>query len=274
MGFHTHRVDHRVGAAAGGQRPDGVADAAVNRVEVDGVDAAQRGPRQPFRNPVDGDHPIPQVVGDTCAHVADRPQAEHRDATALGNVGVGDGLPRRGQYVRQVDESRIRRSLRHFDVGELRLRDSQVFGLAARHLAVQFRIPEQRCAFTVVAHLRGLALRIELLVAHVAVPTGDLERNDDAVTDRQPVDVAADLANDAHGFVPENVTLVHERSEHLVQVQIRSADVGRGDFDDGVGRRLDLGVGHRVDPDVPSAMPGNCLHARLPSPVATIDGAR
>ena len=62
----------------------------------------------------------------------------------------------------------------------------------------------------------------------------------------------------------EDVAGVHERAEHLVQVQVGSADVGRRDLDDRVGGFLDLRVGDGVDADVALAVPGDCLHG-LPS---------
>lgn len=49
----------------------------------------------------------------------------------------------------------------------------------------------------------------------------------------------------------DDVALVHERSQHPIEVQIRSADGGRGDPDDRIGGFLDLWVpdllhGHRI----------------------------
>src|SRR3712207_7506417 len=37
-------------------------------------------------------------------------------------------------------------------------------------------------------------------------------------------DLGADLLDDAHGLVAEHVPLVQERSQHLVQVQVRSEE--------------------------------------------------
>ena len=78
-------------------------------------------------------------------------------------------------------------------------------------------------------------------------------------------DVGADLLDDPHRLVAEDVALAHERAEHLVQVQVGAADPGRRDPDDRVGRLLDRRVGDRVDPDVALAVPHHCLH-ELPPP--------
>ena len=51
-------------------------------------------------------------------------------------------------------------------------------------------------------------------------------------------DLGADLLDDAHRLVAEDVALRQVRAEHLVQVQVRAADGRRGDPDDGVRRLL------------------------------------
>ena len=45
---------------------------------------------------------------------------------------------------------------------------------------------------------------------------------DDAVADGDVRDLRADLLDDAHRLVAEDVALVHVRAEHLVQVQVAS----------------------------------------------------
>ena len=86
-------------------------------------------------------------------------------------------------------------------------------------------------------------------------------------------DLGADLLDDAHRLVAEDVALVHERAEHLVEVQVGAADAARGDADDRVGRLLDRRVGDRVDANVALAVPGDCLHrAPIPAPCSCSDG--
>ena len=70
---------------------------------------------------------------------ANWPQAQHGYRSADWDVGVGDGLPGRRQHIGQIDEPRIRRPFRNFDVGELGLWDAQQFGLAAGNFAVELR---------------------------------------------------------------------------------------------------------------------------------------
>ena len=80
---------------------------------------------------------------------------------AVGHVGVLDRLPGGRQHVGEVDEAVVGRALGHLDRPVLRLRHPQVLGLAAGHLAVQLGVAEQRGARALLAHLRGLALRLQ-----------------------------------------------------------------------------------------------------------------
>jgi hypothetical protein len=88
-----------------------------------------------------------------------------------------------------------------------------------------------------------------------------------ALTDRHVRHLGSDLDHLAHRLVPEHIAGVQERSEHLVQMEVRAAQPGRGDADHRVVRLLDLWVRHGVDADVTLAMPGQCLHQRLLSSV-------
>jgi hypothetical protein len=62
--------------------------------------------------------------------------------------------------------------------------------------------------------------------AHEAGAARDVERNDHPVADRDLGDLGAHLLHDAHRFVTEDVAGVEERPEHLVEVQVRTADPG------------------------------------------------
>ena len=270
MRLHADRIDHRVRAPTVGQVADRIADITIEVAEIDGVDAALGDAGQPFGHQVDGDDTVAEMVGDACGHVADGPQAQHGDRSAVGDVSVRDRLPGRRQHVGQVDEPRIRWSFRNFDVGELGLRDAQQFGLAAGDFAVELRIAEQRRPHALVPHLGGFTLRVELLAAHVTVPAGDLEGDDDPVPDSQITRFAAHLADYPHRFVTEDVPRLHERTENFVEVEVGPADVRRGDFDDGIGALFDLRVGHRLDAHVALAMPGDSFHGQLATPVAPV----
>ncbi len=56
--LHADGVDHRVRAQTAGDVADRVTEV-VDRIEIDGLDAAFLRPRQPFRDPVDADHARP-----------------------------------------------------------------------------------------------------------------------------------------------------------------------------------------------------------------------
>ena len=102
----------------------------------------------------------------------------------------------------------------------------------------------------VLADLGRLALRLQTLVAHEAVPHAMLN----GTTTRSPtarlVDGRPDRLDDAHRFVAEDVARRHERGQHLVEVEVGTAQSGRRDLDDRVGRLLDRRVGDRLDPHV------------------------
>jgi len=62
------------------------------------------------------------------------------------------------------------------------------------------------------------------VIAHEAVPARDVERDDDPIAG------------------------CHERTQHLVQVQVGAADAGGGNTHDGVRRFLNRRVGYRGNP--------------------------
>ncbi|HEY3752071.1 MAG TPA: alcohol dehydrogenase catalytic domain-containing protein, partial [Pseudonocardiaceae bacterium] len=103
------------------------------------------------------------VLGDPGAHLADRPEAEHGDAAALRDIGVGHGLPGGGQDVGQVDETVVGRPLGHLDRAVVAHRHPQVLGLPAGYRPVQRRVAEQGAAGALPRLLGGLALAHEAL---------------------------------------------------------------------------------------------------------------
>ena len=260
MRLHADRVDHGVRPAAVRALAQRVADV-VDLLDVDRLDAVALGEREPLGHEVEAEHaPGAAVLGDPGTHLADRAEAEDGDAAALGDRGVLDRLPRGGQDVGEVDEALVGRALGDLDRAVVGLRDAQQLGLAAGDLAVELGVAEQRGALALLAVLGRLALRLQPLVAHPAVPAGDVERDHHAVARGDVLHVRADGLDDAHRLVAEDVALVDERAEHLVEMQVRAADARAGDADDRVGRLLDGGVRHVVDPDVPLAVVGDCLH--------------
>src|SRR5690606_10024233 len=108
--------------------------------------------------------------------------------------------------------------------------------------------------------LGRLALGVQTPLAHPAPAAGDVERHHDAVAGAQPVDVRADLLDDAHELVTEHVPAVEVGAQHAVEVQVGAADGGGGDADHRVGAHLDTRIGNLLHPHVLGALPGECLH--------------
>ena len=154
----------------------------------------------------------------------------------VGYVGVPHRLPRGRQHVGEEQEPLVRAALRHLDRAEVRLRDPQVLGLPAGDRPVERGVAEQRRTLALLPVLRRLALGEQPAVAHPARPAGDVERDDDAVPGLDVGDLGADLLDDAHRLVAQDVAGLQVRAEHLVEMQVGPADRGRRDADDRVGR--------------------------------------
>ena len=263
--LHADRVDHGVGAPAGGEvahRGDEVVDGG----RVDRLDAVPLGHRAAFRHEVDA-HDAPRAAAqrDAGRHLADRPEPEHDDRAARRDVRVLDRLPRRGDHVGEIEVALVRGPVVRHDHGSvLGLRDAQVLRLAAGDLAVELRVPEEGGALVLGADLRRLALGLQAALAHPAVPARDVERDDDAVADPEVPRLGADLLDHAHRLVTQDVARVEEHPEHAVQVQVGAADRGRRDAHDRVGGLLDPRVGHVLDAHLLASLPGQCSHG-LPS---------
>src|SRR5699024_10250759 len=94
----------------------------------------------------------------------------------------------------------------------------------------------------------------------VTRPAGHIKRNDDAIAGLQIIDGGADFFHDAHRLVADDVALGHKRRQHLIEVQIGSADCSGGYPNNGIGGILNLWIGDFFDGDVASALPGDCSH--------------
>ena len=219
---------------------------------------------QPLVDQVDTDHPDVPVMCDPAGHRADRAEAEHQQRAALGHLRVFDGLPCGRQHIGQIHVALVGTLVGHLDVGVLRLGHPQVLSLPAGHLAVELGVAEQGGARALIAVLRGLALALQPLAAHEAVPAADVERDHHPIACREILDVASDFLDDTHGLVAEDVARAHERPEHLVQVKVGPTDVGARDPDDRIGRFLDHRVGHGVDGHLPPSLPRDCSHRNPP----------
>ncbi len=264
VGLHADRVDDGVRPAAVGQLAQRLGDVIVV-AQIDDLGAVTPRELEPLRHEVDAQHPRGAAQErHPAAHLADRAEAVDGHGAAGGDGRVVHCLPGRRQHVREVDEAIVGRPVRHLDGAVVRLRDAQELGLASGHLAVQLRVAEQRRALALLAHLRRLALRLQVLVAHVAMTARDVERDHDAIAGSDVRHLRADLLDDAHGLVTEDVALVEIRAEHLVEMQVGAADAGRRHADDRVGGFADLGVGDGVHSDVALAVPDDGLHAGAP----------
>ena len=105
----------------------------VHVVEVDHLDAAGGGQRQPLGHQVDADDPATgfsrpmRVVSWPTG-----PEPEDGQGVSRPDVGVLERLPGRGQDVGEVEVALVGHALGHLDRPELGLRHAQVLGLAAR----------------------------------------------------------------------------------------------------------------------------------------------
>jgi hypothetical protein len=258
--LHAHRVDHGVGAAAVGQLADHLGEVILVLKQVEHLGPAPADALEPLGHEIDADHAVTPVERYARGHVPDRAKAEDGDASAVRDAGVLDRLPGRRQDVRQVDEALVRKLFRHLDVRVVRVRHAQELGLAAGLIAVQLRVAEQRRAHALLAHLGGLALGLEALVAHEAAAAGDLERNDHAVARGELGHARADLLDHAHRLVAQDRALLDEGAEHLVQVQVGAADRRGRHAHDRVRGLLDRRVGNVVDPHVALSVPSQSFH--------------
>ena len=115
------------------------------RRSVDRLDPMRLRAREAIGHQVQSDHLTrAPVLCDPARHLADRAEPDHRDAAAVGDLGVVHGLPRGGQDVRKKQKAVIRRAFGHLDRPVLGLRDAQQLGLPTGHLAVELRVAEQR----------------------------------------------------------------------------------------------------------------------------------
>jgi hypothetical protein len=167
----------------------------------------------------------------------------------------------------QEDDFLVFQAIRNLERAHIGERHARVLGLPAGVPAEQLRVSEQpagREAHDLLDHagvrIGVIAQRPEIALAEEAVAARDRERNDHAITDRQVLHLRPQLDDLAHELMAEDVAGLERRDVTAVQVQIRSADAGGGDFDDGVTRVEDLGLGHVLHPHVFCAAPGQGFH--------------
>ncbi len=238
--LHADRVDDGVGAAAVGRSrttSGSLSEVTSSRSIVSAPRAPGRASRSGTRSTTMTSMPRSSAIRAAMSPIGPAPMTSREPPAA--DVGVLHGLPGGRQHVREVEEPVVRRTLRHLDRKEVGERDTQELGLAAGDLAVELAVAEQARPGAVLTVLRGLALAVQTLRAHPAGPAADVEGNDHPVAHGELGDVGADLDHGAHRLVADHVALGHEGCERVVEMEVRAAQAGRGDLDDGIGRLLD-----------------------------------
>nr|WP_230198286.1 hypothetical protein [Flaviflexus massiliensis] len=247
--LHADGVDHRVRATPVGQVLELLRHAVLGGIQR--FNAVTLGHGATLGHCIRRDHPVAQVLADPGGHLPDRAQTQHRQRAAVGDRRVVHGLPGGGHDVGKKQVALVFADVGNLDRPVVRVRHAQVLRLPAGHRAVKPRVTEELRAGPVFADLGGFTLRLQSLAAHEAMPAGNVEGDDHPIPRLDVSDGRADLFDDAHGLMADDVALVHERCQHLIEVQVRSADGGRGDPDDRIGGFLDLWVrdllhAHRV----------------------------
>ncbi len=111
--------------------------------------------------------------------------------------------------------------------------------------------------------LHGQAVVGQTLLTLLAEAAGDVEGQDHILADLDLADGRADLHDLAHVLVPQGAAGL-ERGAALVHVQVRTADVGRGDLDDDVAGMLDLRVRYILHCDRSRSFVYRCFHDYFP----------
>src|SRR5919201_4360230 len=81
-------------------------------------------------------------------------------------------------------------------------------------------------------------------------------------TTTRSLHLRADLLDDPHRLVAEDVAVLHAGRLAAVEVEVGAADRRRGDADDRVDRLLDPRVGDVLDAELLGPVPDDCLHRR------------
>src|SRR4051812_28431457 len=95
--------------------------------------------------------------------------------------------------------------------------------------------------------VRGVAARVEFVVAIQASVATDEGWHHDAIPDADVGDLVADLENFTHELVAEDVTLAHAGQISVDEVQIRSAGRGESNLNDHVVRVDEARIIDRLD---------------------------
>lgn len=191
-------------------------------------------------------------------HQAHRAGAEDRHCRALLDPGIDDGLVAGRQDVGQEQHLLVVQCIGHHQRPDIGLGHAHVLGLPAGQTAIQMAEAEQRRRWAHVlvvecgalAGIGGLASGELLQHAVEAASAGHHERDHHTVAGFDRGDIGADVFDDAHELMAENIAMPQVRNLAAVQMQVRAADGGGGDAQDKIVA-FDKGrIRHGFDPHI------------------------
>jgi hypothetical protein len=240
--------------------------------EIDGDRAGGLRHGEALGQPVDGDHlPCAEQNGTADGELADRASAPDRDRVGRLDVALHGALPAGREDIAQEQHLLVGKAAGHLDVGGVRERNAQIFGLAARIAAGEVGIAEQPGRAVaedgvgqLLVAVRPLADRIVAPLALVALAAPDGEGHHDPVAGLERLVLRADLDHLPHHFMADDVAGFHTGHQVVEQVQVGTADGAARHSDDRVARMLDLGIGHGLVAYVLLAVPDERFHPVLP----------
>ena len=218
--FHADGVDHRVGAPSVRHIAKLVTDVLC---EIDRFHPVPLGHAAAFRNRFDGDDPLAEVSTDPAGELPHRAEPKDGQCAAGGDIGVFHSLPGGGKNIGEVEVPLIGQFVPDLYRSVVGVGHAQVFRLPAGDRPVELGEPEQARPAVVGMDLGGFALGLQPLFAHPAMAAGNVEGDDHPVARLEVPDLGADLLDDTHGFVAQDVAGLHVGAKDLVQVEVRAA---------------------------------------------------
>ncbi len=210
-------------------------------------------------------------VGAGDGEETDRAAAPDRDGVAGPDVAVFGGLVAGGEDVGEEEDLFVGEVVLDLDGADIGEGHAGVLRLSAGVAAVDVGVAEERGTGVSVHGLGDVGVGVgvvaeapELALAEETAAAGDGEGDDDAVAPLEVLNGAADLFDDAHELVAEDVAGLHGGDEAGVEVEVAAADGSAGDLDDGVVRVDELRIRYLVDFDGLGAHPTDCFHGSSP----------
>src|SRR4051812_4237502 len=110
--------------------------------------------------------------------------------------------------------------------------------------------------------VRVLAQRVVLLATGATVAASDGEGHNYSIAGAEILHVRPHFDDLAHELMPEHVPALERGDEAIIEMQVRTADCGRGDPHDRVATVQKLWVGHFFHVDLLLAAPAIGFHDR------------